>query len=155
MPAREDIPDTADYSITIEGQTVGKYCRHCGRFVFGASQHTTKEHKGRSTFPYKGASAPPADTPPPTGATAATAAITDIPRAPPSVSWSMMATLPPIPAPAPDLTSVPQISTAAFRNRQADYDFGNPRAIDAHLAQALENDDEASFLAVLGKAYGG
>jgi hypothetical protein len=50
---------------------------------------------------------------------------------------------------------VPQISVDAFRNRQTNYDFGNPIAIDAHLAQALENGDEASFLAVLGKAYGG
>ena len=54
MPARADIPDDAEYLVRIEGETVGKYCRHCGRFVFGASQHFTKEHQGKSNFPYKG-----------------------------------------------------------------------------------------------------
>jgi len=146
MPARENIPDTAEFSILLEGKTVGKYCRHCGRFVYGASQHTTKEHKGQSTFPYKGAAAPPA----------ATAAIAEITHTPPAVSFSLVANLPQTQnPPSVDLTSVPQISTEAFLNRQTDYDFGNPRTIDAHLARALKDGDETSFLAVLGKAYGG
>jgi hypothetical protein len=53
MPARENIPDNAKYCISIDNKPVGKYCRKCGRFTYGASQHYTKEHKGTSTFPYK------------------------------------------------------------------------------------------------------
>ena len=55
MPTRSDIPDSAEYIIELEGKTVGKYCRHCNRFVFGASQHFTKEHEGKFRFEYKGA----------------------------------------------------------------------------------------------------
>ena len=54
MPARSDIPDNAEYTIELEEETVGKYCRHCKRFVFGASQHFTKEHEGKSNFPHQG-----------------------------------------------------------------------------------------------------
>ena len=54
-----------------------------------------------------------------------------------------------------DLSSVPQISTAAFMNRQADYNFGDPVTIDSHQARALENDDPADFLSVFEKVYGG
>jgi DNA-binding phage protein len=47
------------------------------------------------------------------------------------------------------------ISSEAFLNRQPQYDFGSMPTINAHLAQALEDGDEASFLAVLGNVYGG
>jgi hypothetical protein len=53
-----------------------------------------------------------------------------------------------------DLSTVPQISTDAFMRRQSMYDFGNPSTIDDHLAAAMENNDGATFLAVLGNAYG-
>jgi hypothetical protein len=64
----------------------------------------------------------------------------------------MMAALPPAPAPPPvtsagiDLNSVPQISKDALLNRQANYDLGggqctNQLALDANMAQALEDDD--------------
>jgi hypothetical protein len=83
----------------------------------------------------------------------------------------MMAALPPAPPPAPapppvtsagiDLNSVPQISKAALlKNRQANYDLGggqrtNQLALEANLAQALEDDDKNRFLALLGKGYDG
>ena len=54
MPSREQIPDDAKYSIEVNGKTVAKYCRHCGRFSKGNSQHYTTEHKGQKKFPYKG-----------------------------------------------------------------------------------------------------
>jgi hypothetical protein len=149
MPARENIPDTAEFSILIGDKTVGKYCRHCGRFVYGSSQHTTKEHKGRQRFPYQEAAAAPA-------AAAATASVATLLPAVPSVSFSLVAAVPPVQEPPSlDLASVPQISTDMFLNRQANYDLGHTPTIDAHLAMALEDDDEEYFLAVLGKAYGG
>jgi hypothetical protein len=88
MPARENIPDNAEYCINIDNKPVGKYCRNCGRFTLGASQHYTKEHKGSSTFPYKGP-APPA------------ASSTDTPAASSTATpAAMMATFPPDPVPA-------------------------------------------------------
>ena len=56
MPSREQIPDDAKHSIEVDGKTVAKYCRHCGRFSKGSSQHYTSEHKGQRKFPYKGSS---------------------------------------------------------------------------------------------------
>jgi hypothetical protein len=178
MPARENIPDEAEYSITVGGVMVGKYCKSCTRFTYGASQHFTKEHKGPIRFASKGASKGAAPTAPPTApsapATDQTAAVAAIIEPNRDVSWSMMAALPPAPAPPPtpttpppvtsagiDLNSVPQISKAAFlKNRQANYDLGggqrtNQLALEANLAQALEDDDENRFLALLGKGYDG
>jgi hypothetical protein len=157
MPARENIPDNAHYCIKIDEQTVGKYCRNCGRFTYGASQHYTNEHKGTSTFPYKGA-APVPPVPPATDQTAAVAAII---APPPTVGWSMMAALPPAPVPPPvtsagiDLNSVPQISKDALINRQTNYDLGGKLGgtRDPFLAQALEDDDDTHFMALLGKGY--
>jgi hypothetical protein len=45
-------------------------------------------------------------------------------------------------------------------NRQANYDLGDGQrtdqaALDKDLAEALENDDENRFLALLGKGYNG
>ena len=57
MPSREQIPDDTQYCIEVDGKTVAKYCRHCGRFSKGSSQHFTSEHKGQRKFPYKGSSA--------------------------------------------------------------------------------------------------
>lgn len=78
-------------------------------------------------------------------------------------SWSMIATLPPTqptmePAdlfPGIDLSSVPKVSTEAYLNRQHLYEFGSQQVIDTHLAEALEDGNVESFLAVLGNAYGG
>jgi hypothetical protein len=163
MPARENIPDNDEHSVSVGGTVVGKYCRHCNRFTYGASQHFTKEHKGKLLFPYKGA-APPAT--PATPATDQTAAIAAIIAPNPEVSWSLMAALPTAPVPPPvtsngiDLNSVPQISKDAFMNRQANYDLGGDQpadqlALDANMAQALEDDDENQFLALLGKGCNG
>ena len=69
----------------------------------------------------------------------------------------MVAGAPPIDGPIDgvNLATVPQISTAAFLNRQANYNFGDTMTISAHLARALDDDDGEAFLAVLGNAYGG
>jgi hypothetical protein len=75
----------------------------------------------------------------------------------------MMAALPPAPAPPPvtsagiDLNSVPQISKEALLNRQTNYDLGGTLGgtRDALLAQALEDDDDTHFMALLGKGYDG
>jgi hypothetical protein len=84
-----------------------------------------------------------------------------------------MAALPPAPVPPPvtpvpppltsagiDLNSVPQISKDALLNRRANYDLGGGQrtdqpTLDKDLAEALENDDENRFLALLGKGYDG
>jgi hypothetical protein len=47
-----------------------------------------------------------------------------------------------------------------LKNRQANYDLGggqrtNQLALEANLAQALEDDDKNRFLALLGKGYDG
>jgi hypothetical protein len=78
----------------------------------------------------------------------------------------MMAAFPPAPVPAPissvgfDLTSVLQISRDALLNRQTNYDLGRPSdnlgdTSDAHLEEALEDNDDTHFLALLGKALDG
>ena len=56
MPSREQIPDDAKHHIDVNGKTVAKHCRHCGRFSKGSSQHYTSEHKGQKKFPFKGSS---------------------------------------------------------------------------------------------------
>jgi hypothetical protein len=148
MPARATIPDNAEYCINIDNKPVGKYCRNCGRFTYGASQHYTKEHKGTSTFPYKGAAPPATPAAPPAA-----------PPNPPAAPAAMMAAFPPAPVPAPissvgfDLASVPQISRDALLNRQANYDLGDTS--DAKLEEALDDDDDTHFIAMLGKALGG
>jgi hypothetical protein len=113
MPPREHIPDDAEYKLELGGKIVAKYCRHCGRFVKGASQHYTKEHTGtRSLFAYKD----------PTTVTVA----------------GMMANLSPVALQAGvDLTSVPTVdSSFLFRTREpTSYDFGSP-APQANLARA-------------------
>jgi hypothetical protein len=154
MPGREKIPDSAEYCINIDNKPFGKYCRKCGRFTYGACQHFTTEHKGTSTFPYKGP------------APAAPAAAPAAPAAPATDQIAAIAAIvAPAPAPAPppvtssgiDLNSVPQISKAALLNRQTNYDLGGTLGgtLDAHLAQALEDDDDTHFLALLGKGYDG
>ena len=114
--------------------------------------HYTKEHTGTSRFvvpapaqaaaPLVAAMAEVAPAPAPASVVAAVAGIVHATN--------------PAPASAPvDLASVPVISSEAFINRQPQYDFGSMPTINANLAQALEDGDEASFLAVLGNVYGG
>jgi hypothetical protein len=78
----------------------------------------------------------------------------------------MMAAFPPDPVPAStspvciDLASVPQISRDALLNRQTNYDLGGPSnnlgdTSDAKLEEALEDDDDTHFIAMLGKALDG
>jgi hypothetical protein len=146
MPAREHIPDSAEYSITISGQVVAKYCRHCGRFVKGTSQHFTKDHTGtRNTFGYQGPS-PQAPAPAPAPA------------------------LPPLAAPvaamgALDLSNVPrQDSTDFFMQRQhVSYDFAAPKpvanvasiSLEERVNSLLDSGDHDDLLVVLGNEFGG
>jgi hypothetical protein len=78
----------------------------------------------------------------------------------------MMAAFPPDPVPAStgpigiDLTSVPQISRDALLNRQTNYDLGGPSdnlkdTSDDKLEEALDDDDDTHFIAMLGKALDG
>jgi hypothetical protein len=72
----------------------------------------------------------------------------------------MMAAFPPDPVPAStgpvgiDLTSVPQISRDALLNHQTNYDIGGPSdnledTSDPKLKEALDNDDDTHFIAML------
>jgi hypothetical protein len=78
----------------------------------------------------------------------------------------MMAAFPPDPIPAStspvgiDLASVLQISRDALLNRQTNYDLGGPSddlgdTSDAKLEEALGDDDDTNFIAMLGKALDG
>jgi hypothetical protein len=114
--------------------------------------HYTKEHKGTTRFV--------APAPAPAPLVAAVAGIAPAPAPAPVVVVAAVAGIVhatnPAPTSAPvDLASVPVISSEAFLNRQPQYDFGSMPTINANLAQALEDGDEASFLAVLGNVYGG
>jgi hypothetical protein len=159
LPARENIPADAEYNIKLKNPQgidyiVGKWCTHCNRFVCGASMHYTKEHKGTTRF------VAPAQVAAPVVAAVAglVPALTAAAPVVPVVAAVAGIVHPPNHAPssAPiDLASVPVISSEAFLNRQTQYDFGSMPTINAHLAQALEDGDEASFLAVLGNVYGG
>lgn len=149
MPARENIPDEAQYDLKIDGKIVAKYCRHCGRFVKGASQHYTPEHKGtRFKFSYVGPAsnqvpalaAVGAATPAPAPAMAAMASFTPSK----STRWGS----------PPDLSKVPTISTADFENRRGNYDMESIPQIDEALADALNNGNSEDFMAMLGKGYG-
>jgi hypothetical protein len=43
MPARENVPDDAKYTITIDGNVTAKYCRHHGKFMRGKAAHFTAD----------------------------------------------------------------------------------------------------------------
>jgi hypothetical protein len=155
LPARENIPADAEYNIKLKNPQgvdyiAGKWCTHCNRFVYGASMHYTKEHKGTTRFVAPAQAAAPV--------VAAVAGLAPAPAATPVVAAvaGIVHSTNHAPRSAPiDLASVPVISSEAFLNRQPQYDFGSMPTINAHLAQALEDGDEASFLAVLGNVYGG
>jgi hypothetical protein len=140
MPKRENIPDDAKYNVMHQGRIVAMYCRHCGRFSKGASQHYTKEHTGtRSLFPYQG-----------TIAAAPTQHPLSLPlsslkplafHSPPAITASLTAHSPEV-----DLTNVPVISSSSFLCRQeVSYDLGTPtsRTLNANLA--LHNDQQELF----------
>lgn len=139
MPPRENIPDDAEYSVAVEGKIVAKYCRHCGRFVKGGSQHYTKDHTGlRNRFPYKD---PVASSPPP-------------------AIQASLASLHPLNA-AP--TEVPTIDSHAylFRHERPNYDFSsmagpttqaNAATVSWNdpLDDLLDSDDADDILSILG-----
>jgi hypothetical protein len=117
MPPRENILDEAEYSIAVEGKIVAKYCRHCGRFVKGDSQHFTKDHTGlRTRFPYK---APAATTPPSTLPSALSPTV----RFAPTVSAALANLSHGVPPP-----NVPTIDSTAYLFRHqsgTNYDFSS------------------------------
>jgi len=60
LPECGSIQDSAKLVIVIDGETLAKCCRHCGRFTKRASQHCTSEHTGtRSLFVYTGSPSTP------------------------------------------------------------------------------------------------
>jgi hypothetical protein len=150
MPPRENIPDAAEFNIVVGGKMVAKYCRHCGRFVKGASQHYTKDHTGtRSLFAYK---------------EPGTAVLS-----PPTANASM-ANLSPVAFNAPvDLTSVPTVDSHSFlfRTREpTNYDFssmGGPiptanmaqASLDTRINAILDSEDHENLLEILVNEFGG
>ena len=155
MPARANIPDSAQHTISIDGAVVAKYCRHCGRFVKGASAHFTKDHTGtRNLFRYTGAgTSAPSETasPPPATATASLAGVT-LDRSVPEAALN-----------------APVIDAHDYMHQDVDYDFGFMGAptvkTDANLCHTImdledleqlrqANDDDVFFDALV-KDYGG
>jgi len=155
MPARANIPDSIQYTIVINRAVLAKCCRHCGRFVKGASTHFTKDHTGtRNLFQYTGAgnSAPSetASTPPAT-ASASLAGVT-LDRSIPDAALN-----------------APVIDAHDYMYKDVDYNFGFMGAptvkTDANLCHTImdledleqlrqANDDDVFFDALV-KDYGG
>ena len=164
MPKKEHIPDDAECTIEIDGKVAARFCRHCGRFVKGASMHGTKEHKGKRNLctyvapPSEGTS-PTTPAPAPSPAPVAAAAqIAMLPVAPTSF--------------IPHELQVPVIDTDIFMARSTNYDFGAMPHVGANIANAISNleakqerhdqgleqvedPEEAAFLSMLVKEYGG
>jgi len=163
MPKRQHVPDDARYTIEIDGKVVAEFCRHCGRFVKGASMHPTKEHKGkRNLYPHVPLSGSEAQVPAASPAPSPTAAAQLAPVQLPSVDAF---------GPPQDLP-VPAIDTDIFMARSANYDFGDMPYVSANVAGAIHDleqqqhkqdsslplvadPEEAAFLAMLVKEYGG
>lgn len=168
MPKRQHIPDDAEFSIEIEGKLLAKFCRHCGRFVKGDSMHWTKEHKGtRNLFPYVPlTSSSPAESPAPAPAPSPTPG-----------AAAQLATIPLVASTldAPQELPVPVIDTEIFMARSAHYDFGTMPHVNANVAGTIidleqkqtqldspppnldqvQDPEEAAFLSMLVKEYGG
>ena len=169
MPARASISDSAQHSISIDGKILAKCCRHCGRFVKGASAHFTKDHTGtRNLFRYTGSN----DSTPNETAARNQEGLQSSVRWAPSATATASASLAGI---TQDRTipeaalNAPEIDAQQYMYKDVDYDFGfmsTPSAnSDAHLChtmtdlQALEqirqaNDDDVFFDALV-KDYGG
>jgi hypothetical protein len=145
MPPREHIPDESEYSVSVDGKIVAKYCRHCGRFVKGGSQHYTKDHTGaRNRFPYKG----PAPTTPST----------------PSVSASLANVNPNLAEPTPIFPSVDSHSYLFRHQDRTNYDFGSMGGHTAHVArldfddqltELIASEDEDGLFSILVNEFGG
>jgi hypothetical protein len=45
LPPREQIPDDAKHTVSVDGTVTAKYCRHCGKFVRGKKAHFTADCK--------------------------------------------------------------------------------------------------------------
>jgi Eukaryotic translation initiation factor 3 subunit G len=43
LPPREQIPDNAQHTVSVDGTVTAKYCRHCGKFQRGKKAHFTAE----------------------------------------------------------------------------------------------------------------
>jgi hypothetical protein len=76
LPPREQIPDDAKHTVSVDGTVTAKYCRHCGKFVRGKKAHFTADCKlpenRRFAFQPRAAgnmaSVPPAGSPSPSPA---------------------------------------------------------------------------------------
>jgi hypothetical protein len=151
MPARENIPDEAEYSVLLDGKVVAQYCRHCGRFTKGASQHYTKTHTGtRLQFAYQG----------PAPSLPAAALPAPVPVA------GNVAHFSPTAAASPPSAPVPSIDNQVFLRRQeVNYDFA-AMSVAGNLASSTtlpvddisvgqDPHDETSVLAFLLNEFGG
>jgi len=123
MPPRAQIPDDAQHCISIGGEVMAKYCRHCGHFVKGASAHFTKDHTGtRNLFCYSGSTT----SPPPEAAT----------RTQEALQWSVRWASPPAVTAAASLAGAissevphfaldaPSIDAQQYMCRDVNYDLG-------------------------------
>ena len=144
MPPRAHIPDNADYSISVDGKVMAIYCRHCGRFTKGDSQHSTLAHEGtRNKFAYV----------PPSG-TAPAPAPAPAPSLPPPITAGgnladLNINLNDVPLATPDDFLHPGATSDIFW-QQTSYDFGSS-PLQAHLSCVSEDD----LLSILVKEYGG
>ena len=144
MPPRANIPDSADYSISIDGKVLAIYCRHCGRFTKGESKHSTITHEGtRNQFAY----VPPASS----GGIAPAPAPAPPPSVPPIMAnlADLGIDLDKVPLSTPNDFIHPGASSDIFW-QQTSYDFGSS-PLQAHLASVSEDD----LLSILAKDYGG
>ena len=145
LPDRGSIQDSAKLDIIIDGKTLAKYCRHCGRFTKGASQHYTSEHTGtRSLFAYTGT---PSTSPSPE-------------EERPGTASAMMAVI--LPATTDSSDDVEVIDSDQFIQRHdVNYGFGLVARTDRASIPApfsfhdYESDDSDVFLDALVKDFGG
>lgn len=137
MLPREQVPDDAQHTVTIDGTVTAKYCRHCGGFMRGKKAHFTPDCKISEARK-----------------------VAYQPRA-----AGNMASVTPNPSPAPtrELSGPPNSHLIQCSPRT--YDFSNMSRVEhpsSSLAAVLEADDEDSetdqnphaWINVLSKDYG-
>ena len=136
LPPREHIKDSDEYTISVSGKILAKYCRHCGRFSKGASAHFTTEHQGTRRFPYKSPGSDASGAPAPAPAPVPAPATSDTPTA----GGYLGALQPPL--------NVPTVDSSTLFHTPVSYDFGTMASIDPSDLDLSDSDTQAllSFL---------
>ncbi len=135
MPARDHIPDDAQFTVSVGGKVVAKYCRHCGRFTKGASAHFTPEHKGARRYAYKGG---PTSSPAP----APTPASSSVPV--PSAGGNMASVQHCLPCTDPE---PPVVDPSTILHQPCNYDLGSvDSSLEANLGAVDLSPEDAGAL---------